>query len=244
MLIYVGFDDTDTIDADRGTGRLAREFAAALPEGFGLRGVVRQQLPRLEGIPYTANNSSACVLVEAADDAGVETLIQAGAAHLAALFIEGSDPGLCVAPEGSPAAARLVAFGRECCHRKVTQDEARAAASGIHLSGHGGTEDGIIGAAAGVGLTMEGWSGRCIQWGDLRDFPDRVSVGALERAGVRVVAVERDAVTPWEGDIVDTEGWLRPRLWGGRPVLAVRAACDGCWIIEGRRKAPERNVAE
>jgi hypothetical protein len=31
MRIYIGFDDTDTLDADRGTGKLARWFEEELP---------------------------------------------------------------------------------------------------------------------------------------------------------------------------------------------------------------------
>ena len=236
MLIYIGFDDTDVLDADRGTGRLARDFAAALPAGCQLRGVVRQQLPRLPGIPYTANNRSACVLVEAADPSVGTTLAEAGAAHLAAHFIDGSDPGLCVAPEDTAAAPVLVAFARECCHRRVTQQEARAAADGVHLSGHGGTRDGIIGAAAAVGLTLDGWSGRYIEWGDLRAHADTVTVGELEAVGIRVVAVDRDAIPPWVDDAVETDGWLRPRHWAGGPVLAVRQAEEGRWHVAGGGK--------
>ena len=233
MRIYVGFDDTDTIDTERGTGRLAREFAAALPSGCRLHGVVRQQLPRLDGIPYTANNSAACIVVEADDES---ILIEAARAHLAAAFVEGSDPGLCVASAGGPGAESLIAFGRDCCHRRVTQDEARAAAAGVHLSGHGGTQDGIIGAAAGVGLTLYGWSGRFIEWGDLRAYPDQVTVGELEGAGIAVVPIDRDAVVPWSGDTVRTDGWLRPRLWGSRPVLPGRWVADDRWEVAGSRK--------
>ena len=47
----------------------------------------------------------------------------------------------------------LIAFGQRCTEKIVTQREALEAAKEIHLSGHGGTNDGIIGAAAAVGLT-------------------------------------------------------------------------------------------
>ena len=236
MLIYIGLDDTDILDADRGTGRLARDFAADLPAGCELRGVVRQQLPRLPGIPYTANNSSACVLVAVADPSAASRLTEAAAAHLATHFIDGSDPGLCVALEDTAAAPALVAFARVCCHRRVTQQDARAAAAAAHLSGHGGTCDGIIGAAAAVGLTLDGWSGRYIEWGDLRAHADTLTVGELEAAGIQVVAVDRDAVRPWVEDAVDTAGWLRPRLWAGGPVLAVRQAGEGRWRVAGGGK--------
>jgi len=239
MRIYIGFDDTDTRDADRGTGKLARWFGERLPAGCRLWGVVRQQLPRLEGIPFTANNSSACVVVEADDLALQEALIERAVDHIRDHFIEGSDPGLCVVPEEAAAIAALIAFGRECCGRRVTQAEAVRAAAGVHLSGHGGTDDGIIGAAAGVGLTLYGWSGRFIEFGNLRSLPERIAVRALEERGIRVLAVDRDAVVPGLEDIVETEGWLRPKLWGGIPVLPVRSLAANQWKVDGIHRAHE-----
>ena len=123
--------------------------------------------------------------------------------------------------------------------RIVTQGEAIAAGDG-HLSGLGGTNDGIIGAAAAVGLTAYGWSGRFIEFGELRKFPAAVSVGALNRAGIRVVSIERDAEALAPDDIVETNGWLRPRLWGGEPVLPVRAGEPGRWESLGK-KQPNTN---
>jgi hypothetical protein len=64
MRVYVGFDDTDTATADRGTGKLARWFEKELPEGCRLWGVVRQQLLLDDAIPYTSHNSSACAVLE------------------------------------------------------------------------------------------------------------------------------------------------------------------------------------
>ena len=245
MFIYIGFDDTDTIDADRGTGRLARDFAADLPAGCRLWGVVRQQLPRLEGIAYTANNSAACVVVETEDSGAREGLVEKAVDHLRECFIQGSDPGLCVAEGDGEAAAALIAFGRVCCGRRVAQEEAVKAAAGAHLSGHGGTNDGIIGAAAGVGLTLSGWSGRFIEFGGLREFPEKVRVGLLEEKGIRVLCVDRDALVPGLDDAVETGGWLRPRLWGGGPVLPVRWLAEGRWKIEGgrRHQRPEKSPA-
>jgi hypothetical protein len=63
--VYLGFDDTDMPDADRGTGKLVRWFGDALPEGCTLWGVVRQQLLVAPEIPYTSHNSSACAVVDA-----------------------------------------------------------------------------------------------------------------------------------------------------------------------------------
>jgi hypothetical protein len=118
----------------------------------------------------------------------------------------------------------------------VSQDEARRAAAGVHLSGHGGTCDGIIGAAAAVGLTAAGWSGRFIECRGLRDFPDRVRVAELEAQGIRVVSLDRDAVVPGGGETVDTHGWLRPRLWGGGAVLPVQRGQQGFWESIGTKR--------
>lgn len=236
MRVYIGFDDTDTADSDRGTGKLARWFEKELPEGTRLWGAVRQQLPVMEGIPYTSQNSSACLIVEGVDPDQKQALIDRAAAHIQHHFIEGSDPGLCVMEADAPAAADLIAFARESCTRVVTQREAMAAVKGIHLSGHGGTNDGIIGAAAGVGLTLYGWSGRFIEFGGLRAFADEVQVRDLESRGIQVLSIDRNALVPGPADWVDTRGWLRPRLWGYRPILPVRNRSRGCWESLGTKR--------
>jgi hypothetical protein len=229
MRVYVGFDDTDVAGADRGTGKLARWFERKLPEGVIMWGAVRQQLPVLEGIPYTSKNSSACVILELPDAGCMGGIIDLAAEHIRQNFIDGSDPGLCVVPENSPAVGALMDFGRVASNRIVSQKEALAAVNGDHLSGHGGTDDGIIGAAAGVGLTMCGWSGRFIEFNDLRQFHTETTVGSLEANGIQVLSVDRNAMVPAMEDLVDTRDWVRPRLWGFKPVLPVRTTGPGRW---------------
>jgi tRNA(Ile2) C34 agmatinyltransferase TiaS len=241
MRIYVGFDDTDNITADRGTGKLARWFEKELPEGCRIEGVVRQQLLVDERIPYTSHNSSACVLVDAPDASWVTILTDRAIEHLKRHSLEGSDPGLCIACGGNGSLASLIALGRTCTSRVVTQKEALEAARKSHLSGHGGTNDGIIGAAAAVGLTASGWSGRFIEYGKLREFSDPIRVMELERSNIVVVSNDRDARVPGPEDIVHTKGWLRPRLWGKRAVLLVAPIEEGVWesIGEKRNKGNE-----
>lgn len=235
MRVYVGFDDTDVAGADRGTGKLARWFEEKLPQGYRMWGAVRQQLPILEGIPYTSKNSSACLVIDLDGPDRVTELIDLAVAHIEEHFIEGSDPGLCVVPEGSRAVDDLKAFGREACNRIIRQKEAMQTVNGDHLSGHGGTNDGIIGAAAGVGLTLTGWSGRFIEFNDLRRFGSEVTVGELESAGIQVLSIDRNALVPGVDDVVDTRNWLRPRLWGFKPVLPVRAISVGRWQSLGAK---------
>jgi len=245
--VFLCFDDTDTRDSDRGTGRLARLFEASLPSGFKLVGIVRQQLPRLTGIPFTSNNSSACLVLDAAQDSDTEALIQRAGDHIRDYFIEGSDPGLCVITEDQhPVLDHLVAFARRASNEVVTQDDAHRASRGGHLSGHGGTNDGIIGAAAGVGLTWDGWHGRFIQWAriDLRQLPDPVEVATLEVAGIRVLATDRDSLMPASDHLVVTHHWVRPRLWGGGPVLAVTRINEDRWEVVGRKPAASPRQVE
>jgi hypothetical protein len=239
MRSYIGFDDTDILGAPMGTGKLVRRFEALLPAGCRLWGVVRQQLLVDPQIPYTSHNSSACAVVDFDDLALREELLVRAVAHIERESCDGSDPGLCLACEGDAALKDLAILGIACTARIVRQDEALQAAAGIHLSSHGGTGDGIIGAAAAVGLTAAGWSGRFIEFNGLRDFPDQVRVGELEKRGMRVVSLDRDAVVPGETDMVDTRGWLRPRLWGGGAVLPVRMREGHLWesIGEKRKKS-------
>ncbi len=240
MRAYVCFDDTDNLGAPRGTGKLVRWFEAELPEGCTLWGVVRQQLLVHPDIPYTSHNSSACAVVEMADASLLAEITERAIAHLREHALEGSDPGLCVAAEDNAALAALIAFGKRAATEVVTQADAVRAADGAHLSGHGGTNDGIIGAAAGVGLTVHGWSGRFVEFGGLRDYGPEVRVRDLEDAGMMVLPIDRNVVAPAGEDVVETAGWLRPRLWGGRPCVPVTLLSPGRWFALGKAPVPER----
>lgn len=240
MRIYIGFDDTDTADSDRGTGKLARWFENELPESYRLWGVVRQQLLLDPSIPYTTHNSSACAIIETSNHDSMDDLISRAIYHIQQHYITGSDPGLCIVSEDNPALPKLIDFGRMCAARVVTQKDAMEAGSGSHLSGHGGTNDGIIGAAAAVGLTAHGWGGRFIEFGRLRGFPEKVLVSDLERSGIMVVSVDRDAPIPGQEDVVDTEGWLRPRLLGGKPGLPVTLKSNNLWQAVGEKKRSKK----
>ena len=93
-------------------------------------------------------------------------------------------------------------------------------------------------------MTASGWSGRFIEFKRLRDFPELVRVAELERAGIVVVSVDRDAPVPGPDDMVDTKGWLRPRLWGSRPTLPVTAAEKNLWHALAQEKRRDKNKQE
>jgi len=237
--VYLGFDDTDDHDAPMGTGRLVREFAHSLPEGYQMYGIVRHQLPRLDHIPFTSNNSSACAIIDMAEEASIETLRHLAVEHLERLCAQGSDPGLCIAPE-ERITPEVVAFGQRATGQRLTQQEAMSTANSIELHGLGGTNDGIIGAMAAVGLTRHGWCGRFIEYGTLRSLPSSLRVHDLIDAGIRVVSTDRDPLVPLPSDTVTNADWIRPSLWGGSPVLQVKAVAHGIWSpAHGKRRKHE-----
>jgi hypothetical protein len=185
-------------------------------------------------IPYTSHNSPACAVVEVSDVAVVPRLTELAAQHIAELASPGSDPGLCVAQEDADL-SRVIDFGLSCTNSIRTQEEAKAvaAAAGIHLSGHGGTNDGIIGATAAVGLSAYGWSGRFLEFGKLRELPDPVRADQLITHGILPVAMDRDATVLPPEVWITTNGWVSPRLWAGRPVLPVQLH-EGRWTVPSK----------
>lgn len=241
MRYYLGMDDTDILDAPYGTGKVARWFESSLPAGCQLVGVVRQQLLVHESVPYTSHNSGACLVIEAENGKNRSQLIDAAAGHLYEHALKGSDPGLCLVDEAENMLPLLVEYGRRCTREVVPRSEALSLANraGIHLSAHGGTGDGVIGAMAAVGLTMWGWAGRYIEFGKLRSLPDALTVSMLQDNGIMVTSIDRDALPPAEDDMVYTHGWCRPRLMGGKPVLLVRNQGQGVWHSIGRKRCKD-----
>ncbi|HTG82330.1 MAG TPA: hypothetical protein VL949_10330 [Geobacteraceae bacterium] len=163
MRILISIDDTDNLES-RGTGDLASEIAREVNDkGWGESSyVTRHQLLVHPDIPYTSHNSAMCFAAEI-DESCLESLIDHASAYLARESAAGSDPGLCVTVVDRLATPEaLVAFGRKAKQSVVAMTEASALAAqlGIHLSAHGGSGQGIIGALAGAGLRLSGNDGR------------------------------------------------------------------------------------
>jgi hypothetical protein len=217
MIYFIGMDDTDNLES-RGTGHLARQAAACLAEDFEILGVVRHQLLYDQRVPYTKHNSSATILMRAGSSQDLGAVFQRVKGCMLADFQPGSDPGLCVAAQ---VPAEITEFGRQAKVELVTQEEARrlAAKHGILLEGLGGTEGGVIGALAGVGLAASGEDGRYVMVGRLRDLSGLQPVEAVLAAGV-------DRLQTMDGLIVDQglilTSKLRPARRGGLPVAIVQ----------------------
>ncbi len=226
-MIFIGIDDTDTLETP-GTNQLARRIAAALPIGFQAQVVLRHQLLVDARVPCTSHNGSASLQVRTEAGRRAEELIPLMEAMVRAWCPPGSDPGLCIAAH-VPAAVR--AWGRRCQTDLVQQDDARSLARehDLYLAGLGGTNGGIIGALAAVGLAAEGDDGRVVHmagwpWPDeLRGEQPLEALRARGVAQLRELATGR-AVAPTR---VDVGKHLRPAWRGGAPVLFVQRLSRG-----------------
>jgi hypothetical protein len=227
--MLIGIDDTD-IEGARGTNHLARALVDRLGFSAGPAIVARHQLLFDERIPYTSGNGSASIALPDADPVRAAEIAAGARAALREWFIEGSDPGLAVA---TSIPAEVVAFARRCQREIVTQAEARAVAAraAIHLEGLGGTEGGVIGALAAVGLASTGDDGRVVHLAGW-PWPDDLR-GVVSRAELAARGIDRlrsnDSGEEVDADAVDVGKRLRPNLRGGEVVLLVERAEDGGW---------------
>ncbi len=185
-------------------------------------GVTRHQLFVHPDIPFTSHNSCAVIhICEEKPKIATQIFSQAQEVMLDD-FIEGSDPGVAIAlsDQISPS---LVAYGRDAQHMILNQERARTLARNlkIPLKGLGGTEDGVIGAMAGLGLAATGNDGRFLQLGMIRDITTPCEVEDLLAAGVdEVWNITGTRVT--EGTVQNPEGRSpKPCPVNGRAILFV-----------------------
>lgn len=223
-MIYIGLDDTDIVDWERGTGKLARQMAVDLAPFGEVFGISRHQLLNDPRVPMTKRNSSACIHLRG--DADLRELGGFVCDYVRAASPAGSDPGVCIARQVPPA---ITAFGRHAQTELVRQAEARELAlqHGLLLWGLGGTEDGVIGALSAVGLGASGQDGRFILVGAIRELQGVQPISAVLASGI--MAVLDTEGRPVSDGLIDTGGKLRPALRDGRPVLYV-ARGDLYWL--------------
>jgi len=221
MKIFVAMDDTDNLNS-RGTGKLARATGAEIMKNFKVDGISRHQLFVHEDIPFTSHNSCAVIHVEAEERDDKEWLFETAKECMLDDFVEGSDPGIAVAcaDEIPPP---LIAFGRDAQRIVLNQEKARGLAKnlGIRLEGLGGTEDGVIGTMAGLGLAKGGNDGRYLLCGGVRDMTGPADVQDLLDAGIDAVYTI-DGYELNDGRIIIEEGKsAKPCPVDGRKVLFV-----------------------
>ncbi|MDD3985325.1 MAG: ABC transporter substrate-binding protein [Methanobacterium sp.] len=194
-MIYVCVDDTDSLNS-RGTGRLARAIAAKLSKKYPVEGVTRHQLYVHPDIPFTSHNSCAVIHLNTDNKKNMDNIFEIAKEEIYNDFIEGSDPGLSVAHE-SQIKPSLIAYAKDAKDTVLTQKKARKLAENlnIRLEGLGGTEDGVIGSMAGLGLAYMGNDGRFLLKDNIRNLLGSQFVEKLIEAGI-------DAIYTLDGRLV------------------------------------------
>jgi hypothetical protein len=241
MRILISIDDTD--DAySRGTGEIAEIIAAGLADKqwATVGRVTRHQLLIHPDIEYTSHNSSMCFEAHAAEES-LADIIEWCSERLAAESVKAADPGLAViAVDRLADSERLMAFGRSAKERVITKAEAYETAKelGVHLSEHGGTGVGVIGALAGAGLKLTGNDGRFKGKFRLKADEYGVSdVAQIKTEGIDAVCtLEGRTLGDFERVLVGDECKLILR--DGMAVLPVKAGGNGsgaAWTIIDRK---------
>lgn len=244
--VLIGIDDTDN-PTSRGTGWLAQQLLAELGEqGLGTcAGATRHQLLKDPRIPYTSHNSSACLAWCSAPGVGPEQLAEVIGGFLEERSADGSDPGLAVAAPARLSAddrTTLGELGRRAKAEVLPVPLAREVARevGVHLSGHGGTEDGVLGALAAVGLHLGGGDGFFLWMPGTRELPTSATYAELRSRVPIDAACDPQEAEPAPDDLLELGDWVRPVLLAGRAVLLLRPqAPDGTWMVAPRYQVRE-----
>jgi hypothetical protein len=224
MRVLVCIDDTDNLDSI-GTGKLAYKIIGSIEErGWGrCDAITRHQLYVHSDIPYTSHNSSMCFGVELVESQ-LEGLINYASDFLIHESAEGSDPGLCVTiPDRLSKPDLLVEFGMRAKGTVLTKEAAYRLAGqlGVHLSEHGGTGGGVIGALAGAGLRLSGNDGRFRGRLKIGNINDVVTVSDIKsQTGVHIVK-SLNGYELEDHDSVRLGEKVKAVLMGGKTVLLV-----------------------
>jgi hypothetical protein len=230
MNYMVCIDDTD-MPGTRGTGWLVEDLCniLAAEKLAATTAISRHQLYVHKDIPYTSHNSAMGfeMTLEPRDYDAAMSLFQT---FLKTRTEKGSDPGLCVAQvSDSLDDESLAAFGKAAKNRVLTKSDAYslAARTGVHLTEHGGTGQGVVGALAGIGLRLSGNDGRYRGWYHLGRPGDIVSVGALcEYPFVDALVTSDGHDLPLDTHVMVGSEKTKTVRMGHRQVIVV-APCNG-----------------
>jgi hypothetical protein len=237
MDILVCLDDTDNLES-RGTGELASLLAAQIDqEGLGRSSfVTRHQLLVHPDIPYTSHNSAMC-FAAVLNDGQLDRFIDHAGRFLEHESATGSDPGLCVAvPMMLAATEPLITFGRSAKQEVLTKAAAYALAKelGIHLSEHGGSGQGVVGALAGTGLRLGGSDGRLKGKLQLGSVGAEIAVAELRAHPLVEEVRSLTGASPADADLVRLGDKVKTVLLNGRSVLLLERSGDEDGAVQWR----------
>jgi len=219
---FLAIDDTDNQET-RGTGFRARQLCQLISESEKgeVISAVRHQLFVHKEIPMTSHNSSACIELHTNFPEEIYKLARNFLIEIAA---DGSDVGLCFADENS-VNDEIINWGKNAKKEILTKSEAflLAKKNNIQLEGLTGTQDGIIGALAAVGLRKFGNDGRIIwlKGKELRDIKGIYSLEKLKQTTNIEEIKDTDFKLINKNITIDTGEWMRPVVINNKITLIV-----------------------
>ena len=205
MKYLIAIDDTDQENWP-GTGHLLEKIRICIENKHwgSTEKITRHQLFVHPSIPYTSHNSVMCFSGETTRKF-IYKIKEICMDFIKKESAPKSDPGFCmVFPEELNALNPLIQFGIRAKKEKILKKEAYLLANqiSVHLSEHGGTGDGIIGALAGVGLRLSGNDGRFRGTHFIIESLTKYQVGDLCRRK------EIDKVCTEEGKVLMKKEWV------------------------------------
>lgn len=236
----IGIDDTDGPGCE-GTGALVRALATQVESaGWGRSlGVTRHELMLSDKIAATAENFAYSLAIETErsildleDD--IVDFVRAHASREA-------DPGIALLSRHSDM-PHILAFGRRAQTEVMRLDWAQtfSTEANVSLRSLGNKRLGTIGALAAAGLRAGGADGRFIDLAAIREVGDVITAGEIrERLGIETV-LDEDGEPLDRDDPVETFGWLRPRLEGGKPAVHTRRTTDDRHRFQLTDRRPSR----
>jgi hypothetical protein len=236
MKLFISIDDTDNKQSP-GSGQLAELLVQELNEcrlAADPTPVSRHQLFVHDLVPYTSHNSAMCFTVSVEQDR-YRDVVAFSRQFLTCRSAEGSDPGLCVAEKKAIRGIEtLIDFGARAKQMVLNKQHAyqTAAQAGVHLSEHGGSGDGVIGALAAVGLRLSGSDGRIRGWRSAGGIGEVLSVEQL-CADLQVpwAVDERGMRLPGYARVTISDERIKTVLHDHCPVVPLGRSLQGeaCW---------------
>ena len=222
--ILIGIDDTDIIGS-RGTGFLSRQLAAELEKNkLGIiSGITRHQLLIHPDIPYTSQNSSACLMIQSNE---VEAIKEFAANYLKKNCPKGSDAGLCILPN-EIILDDIIDFGLSAKTRVLKMKDAYQLAekNGIYLEGFLGSKQGIIGALAAIGLRISGNDGRFIWLKGVKELRELKPEIFLASELKRLLSLDSigtfEDIQANDNERILGSDWIRPVIKDNKTILIV-----------------------
>ncbi|MCD4745608.1 MAG: hypothetical protein K8R58_04860 [Bacteroidales bacterium] len=218
--ILIGIDDTDNKDS-RGTGFRSRQLGKLIEKNnLGIvDGITRHQLFFDTRIPYTSQNSSACLDVFSED---LKNLTELAQNFLLRESADGSDAGLAISLFDK-IDNEIINWGIRAKKEVLTQDEAIdiAKRKKIFLEGLTGNRDGIIGSLAAIGLRKSGNDGRFV-WLRGKEIRELKGIYKVEHLFNKIKV---DSITDKSGNNISKDAkinvgeWVRPVLKNNKIII-------------------------